>query len=534
MKTKLFLLKHNIFLYIFSLILISSVFNQYYAYQGVLPVDSFSTFNSGYDILNGSVPFKDYWVLKGIILDFIQAGFFKVFGVSWFSYALHSSTFNSIFALATFYTLRELGLETKYAFIYSVASSVLMYPTYGTPFTDHSTAIFCILAVYSLILSIKNKNKIFWFLIPILLFLAFFTKQTPSGYITILISFISILFLINNFDKKIIYYGLLGSFIPVITGLIYIFYKDISLESIYLQYFLYPISLGETRLEWLLPIEFQRFVLRHKLIYLALAVPFYFLIKNIYKNFLSIIEIDNLIFLTLIGTLFIFVTHQLMTINGLYIFFLIPVFSGFSHIYSKKIKKNKLLINFFLILSLVSSIYYHQKYISKRDTLILRDINLNDAVNAGKLSKKLENLKWITHHYPKNPEKEIENLLKSIEIIKSDKQKKMIVTDYQFISVILNLDDNAAARIWWRHHIYPQSGQKYFNKWKSFLLSKIKEKNIKVIYTVHPLEGEHDIFEGLIKSNCIHKEKLNEILVIQRLQNCKELNSFKIVKNNIN
>ena len=118
-----------------------------------------------------------------------------------------------------------------------------------------------------------------------MLFLAFFTKQTPTGYIAILISFISILFLINNFDKKIINYGLLGTFIPVITGLIYIFYKDISLESIYLQYFLYPISLGETRLEWLLPIEFQRFVLRHKLIYLALAVPFYFLIKNIYKIF---------------------------------------------------------------------------------------------------------------------------------------------------------------------------------------------------------------------------------------------------------
>ena len=34
-------------------------------------------------------------------------------------------------------------------------------------------------------------------------------------------------------------------------------------------------SLGETRLEWLLPFEFQRFVLRHKLIYIALAVPFF-------------------------------------------------------------------------------------------------------------------------------------------------------------------------------------------------------------------------------------------------------------------
>ena len=46
MEIKLFIQRYNIFLYIFSLILISLFINQYYAYQGVLPVDSFSTFNS--------------------------------------------------------------------------------------------------------------------------------------------------------------------------------------------------------------------------------------------------------------------------------------------------------------------------------------------------------------------------------------------------------------------------------------------------------------------------------------------------------
>ena len=99
--------RYTFFIYIFFLILISFYFNQYYAYLGVLPVDSFSTFNTGYDVLNGSVPFKDYWVLKGIVLDIIQAGFFKLFGVSWFSYSIHASTLNSIFALATFFTLKQ-------------------------------------------------------------------------------------------------------------------------------------------------------------------------------------------------------------------------------------------------------------------------------------------------------------------------------------------------------------------------------------------------------------------------------------------
>ena len=43
--------------------------------------------------------------------------------------------------------------------------------------------------------------------------------------------------------------------------------------------------------------------------------------------------------------------------------------------------KNKF-IYFFLALSLVSTIYYHQKYISKRDTLILRDVILKNPINS--------------------------------------------------------------------------------------------------------------------------------------------------------
>ena len=76
MKSKSFINRYNNLIYVFFLFIFSFSVNQYYAYVGVLPVDSFSTFNSGYEILNGTVPFKDYWVLKGIVLDIIQAFFF--------------------------------------------------------------------------------------------------------------------------------------------------------------------------------------------------------------------------------------------------------------------------------------------------------------------------------------------------------------------------------------------------------------------------------------------------------------------------
>ena len=100
----------------------------------------------------------------------------------------------------------------------------------------------------------------------------------------------------------------------------------------------------------------------------------------------------------------------------------------------------------------------------------------------------------------------------------------MIVTDYRVISVILDYRDNAASRIWWRHHIYPSGPEKpYFKEWKSFLINKIKEAEIKTIYTIHPLEGEKNIFQDLISAECYIEKKINEILTKQEIKICTDL-----------
>ena len=52
MTKKPFLIWNQTYLNVIILVTISFSINQYYAYIGVLPVDSFSTFNAGYDILN--------------------------------------------------------------------------------------------------------------------------------------------------------------------------------------------------------------------------------------------------------------------------------------------------------------------------------------------------------------------------------------------------------------------------------------------------------------------------------------------------
>jgi hypothetical protein len=114
-------------------------------------------------------------------------------------------------------------------------------------------------------------------------------------------------------------------------------------------------------------------------------------------------------------------------------------------------------------------------------------------------------------------------LIEAIDIIKKDQRTKMIVTDYQFISVILSINDNAPTRFWWRHHGYPDEKNKYFNVWKNFLKQKIRQNNIKVIYTVKPLEGERDILENILSKKCFTMLSLTNILDIQILEGCDEL-----------
>ena len=88
---------------IFFLLFISFFVNYYYGSIGVFPIDTFAHFDSGYRIINGSVPFKDYWTISGPIVDYIQSLFFLIFGISWFSYLMHSSLLNVILTLAVFF-----------------------------------------------------------------------------------------------------------------------------------------------------------------------------------------------------------------------------------------------------------------------------------------------------------------------------------------------------------------------------------------------------------------------------------------------
>ena len=66
----------NLFFYLF-LGIFSFLLNFYVGSSGVFPVDTFIHYDNGFRILLGEHPVKDYWIVHGFIIDYIQALFLK-------------------------------------------------------------------------------------------------------------------------------------------------------------------------------------------------------------------------------------------------------------------------------------------------------------------------------------------------------------------------------------------------------------------------------------------------------------------------
>ena len=266
-------------IFITILILFSILINQYYGNRGAFPIDSFLFFDTGYRILSGEVPFVDFWLVKGPLLDYMQALFFYIFGVNWHVYVLHASLMNALVTISTFFVLKNFKLKTSYCFLYSLLFSILAYPSSGTPFIDHHSAFFSLLGIYSLLLAINNNKKLYWILLPIFLGLAFFSKQVPSSYIILSVGVILILYSLKNKRFDCIKYSFIGLILFIFIVLIFGKLQGIKFSAFLDQYIFYPPTIGEERFKNL-DFSFRGIIGHFKFIYLAIIPLFYVNIKK--------------------------------------------------------------------------------------------------------------------------------------------------------------------------------------------------------------------------------------------------------------
>ena len=505
------------FLFIFSLLI-----NQYYGNKGIFPLDSFSHFDTGYRILIGEYPFRDYWIVEGPFIDYLQSIFFYICGANWQSYILHASLINVILSIVTFKILKDFNLNIYYCFFYSISFSILAYPTSGTPFADHHSAFFSILGIYFLILGIKNNLKIYWFLFPFFLGFAFFSKQVPSSYIIIFVFFILIFYSVINKKFNWIKYSFFSSalfiFILVMIGKI----QGISFNSFMDQYIFYPRTLGAERYQDI-EISFKNIFLNFKFIYISL-LPLLF--TNLWKIFSErdyLRKKDFLYFLILFSLALSLILHQLLTKNQIFIFFLIPVLAAFSHITLLNYRfKEKFFIPLIIVLCIFITFKYHLRFNEGRKFHELRNINFSLSQPGNKIDKKFFGLKWISTEFRDKPKEEINLILKTISHLQKDERKKMLMTHYAFFSVVLNQKLFSPTRYYTTHGVsHPTKDNRYFKTYQNFFIKKIKQNNINVIYTMKPVERY--FLSELLGDKCLKTSSINSILDEHLILECDNL-----------
>ena len=510
----------NLFLLI-VLCIFSFFVNYHYASIGVLPRDNFVLYNGGYRVLNGYIPFTDYWLVTGPLLDYLNAFFFTINGISWNSYIIHSSIFNSGISLMFYFLLVNLNLNKNWCFFYSLLFSILMYSVVGTPFVDHHSTIFLILSFFLFIFYIQKENYLYLVGIPTLFILSFLSKQTPAAYGIISLSLVILIYIFFNKQvaKTIILTLITGSLFSFLFLFCFFYFTEINVGNFIEQYILFAKTIGEYRISNY-DFDIIDIIVKYKFIVIMLLILFVISILMNRKN--SENKKDVFIIFTIFVLSILLIFHQLITSNQNYIFFLIPFLASLIHVfYFSAFKKNKSLLIISVLICIFAVGKYHLRFNEHRKFNELENVNLSKSVEAKIIHESLDGLMWITSLYPDNPMQEINDIREAMEIIKKDGRNKTLITDYQFIAPSLSIYDFSPNQ--WYHGTvsYPMRGQKYFKNYQNFFIKQLKKNNIEIIYSVG--DGTKPVVKHVMDMECFRKQQVGNIIYMYELnRNCED------------
>ena len=355
---------------------------------------------------------------------------------------------------------------------------------------------------------------------PIFLFLAFFSKQSPAAYLLLPILTGSLIYIYFYKNINFIKYFLLGTLCCVILLCFFFYLNKIDINQFFNQYILFPQTIAQDRLQNY-KFNFDNLFFQFKFIYLFLIPLIAIALIQAKRKKLSNekeIFIMNIIFILTSGLL---IFHQIITKNFIFIFFLIPMLGSLLHLNFLNVKKYRVIISFFIIsLTLFSTIKYHYRFNENRKMLNLEKVDLKLAVDSTLLHSSLKGLKWLTREYPNNPYNEIRIIKESMMIIKKDKSKKMLLSGYLFFSSILDEDLNNPSR--WPSlgdASNPNLENEYFKFYEKFIKGLIKSKKIETLYSTK--DNHDDVFVKIFDKKCLKTKVINDFLTKHDIRDCK-------------
>ena len=126
-----------------------------------------------------------------------------------------------------------------------------------------------------------------------------------------------------------------------------------------------------------------------------------------------------------------------------------------------------------IILCLVATFKYHERFNINRKFHELNYVTTSNSINGSNIHNKLKGINWISPYF-KNPQEEIDILTISLKILKEENKNKMMITQYNFFSSLLEEKLFSPSRTF-DSISYPKKNTRYYNKYKNHLISIIKK-----------------------------------------------------------
>ena len=223
----------------------------YYGRIGFNPLDSPIVFDGAYRILEGQDYLIDYYAPAGYVPSQVQAFFFRIMGVNWFSFAIHAALFNGFFGLIVYQLFRQFKAPVYFAALYAIASGLVFYAPFGTPYPDQHAFSFSLLGLYLLIRGANTSGRkamISWLLTGPAFVLGFLSKPVPTAYAMVLAVLLLPLFLKrDNWKQGIIFMGA-GSIGILILGALWLEFWRMDFDQAWHYFWTLPSEIGSARL----------------------------------------------------------------------------------------------------------------------------------------------------------------------------------------------------------------------------------------------------------------------------------------------
>ena len=155
-------------------------------HRGINFLDQSIIFDGGWRILQGQRPYRDFLMPFGPVTFWIQAIFFRLFGINWAATVLPACVIDALATLSVIRIVRLLGGGSRaLALCAGLATAISFQAPFGTLWLEQTAMFFALLALQAAVESLQASGlqRVFWqSAAGVLLALSMLSKQNYGAF----------------------------------------------------------------------------------------------------------------------------------------------------------------------------------------------------------------------------------------------------------------------------------------------------------------------------------------------------------------